>query len=103
VRAQTGRHLVGRHKWYSEAGARRILKRLGGLEAALDARFRRIPPAQAMRGDIALVGYGPFGEGLMIVEGETLAGPGAHGIARLPRGRMLAAWSAVLPPERADG
>jgi hypothetical protein len=30
-----------------------VIKRFGSLEAAFDAHFERIPPAQAMRGDIA--------------------------------------------------
>jgi hypothetical protein len=31
----------------------------------------------------------------MVIEGETLVGPGEHGLIRLPRSVMLRAWSAV--------
>jgi len=102
VRAQTGENRGRRLVWSSRGGALRVLKRLGGLGAALDAHFVRIPPAQAMRGDIAGVADPVFGIHPMVVEGEMLVGPGDRGNRRLPRRAMIAAWSATLPRESAS-
>lgn len=95
VLAQTGRNIMpALPSWSNEVGARRVLKRLGGIEAATDRVLRRIPPAMAQRGDIAGVETAD-GLLLMVIEGDTLAGPGASGARRLRRSRMVAAWSAV--------
>lgn len=91
--AQTGRDfLEDAPTWSTELGARKVLARLGGLEAAVDARLRSIAPAKAQRGDIALVEQAS-GPGLMVVEGDSLIGPGAAGAVRRPRADMLRAWS----------
>lgn len=97
VRAETGRNRDGGHNWSTLSGAMRVLKRFGSLEAAFDAHFQRIPPAHAMRGDIAGVPDTVFGIHPMIVEGELLVGPGEKGNRRMPRRAMAVAWSAVLP------
>lgn len=102
VKAQTGRDPFRGISWTSERGARRVAAREGGLVAAMDARFARIAPAMAQRGDIAGVEDPGFGARLMIVEGETLAGPGTRGMERNPRAAMTLAWSAVRAPA-ADG
>jgi hypothetical protein len=102
VKAQTGVNRLGDLRWSSESAARRLLKRLGGLEKAMDARLRRIAPAEAMRGDIAGVEDAELGLRLMIVEGPTLVGPSTKGLRRLPRAAMSAAWSAVEPSEIAN-
>lgn len=99
VAAQTGRHPLEAlgHTWSSKIGAGRLLARLGGLEPAVSLLLPTIGFGSAMRGDIALVPSAPAGVagmGLMIVEGDTLAGPHAHGVRRLPRSAMVAAWSA---------
>lgn len=80
--------------WKSAASANRVLKRLGGLEAALDSVLTPVPVAHAARGDGALV---RMGEGLavMVVEGDSLVGPGLNGLVRLKRPAMLRAWSAT--------
>jgi hypothetical protein len=70
---------------------------VGGLEAAFDHYFVRIPPAHAQRGDIAGVPDATFGIHPMIVEGLQLVGPGDRGNRRQPRKAMTIAWSAVLP------
>jgi hypothetical protein len=98
VKAQTGHHRLdqgGRLRWSTPSGAARIARRYGGVVNMIDARFRRIAPAAAMRGDIAGVADPLFGVALMIVEGDMLAGPGPNGVRRLPRAAMVAAWSAV--------
>jgi hypothetical protein len=94
VKAQTGRNCLPEANWSSETGAARVLRRLGGIEAAMDARFARIAPAAALRGDIAGVADARFGFRLMIVEGDSLVGPGPRGHRRNPRSAMVIAWDA---------
>lgn len=96
VVAQTGRDPLGRLQWSDEAGARKALVKVGGLEAALDARFPRTSPAAAMRGDLAAA-PDPLGIRVMVVEGATLVGPGERGLERVPRAEMVAAWSVDTP------
>lgn len=103
VKAQTGRDCLEGLSWSSEIGARRVLRRLGGLEAAMDARFVRIAPAMAQRGDIAGIPDELLGVRIMIVEGATLVGPGARGEKRNPRAAMTIAWSAVGTPPAEGG
>lgn len=92
--AQTGRDVLGTlPDWRTQRQAKTVAARLGGLETAMDARFRRIPPAMAMRGDIAGVADAEFGVGLRAVEGRSLVGPGERGLRRRPRAEMIAAWS----------
>lgn len=98
VRAQTGRDPMAglRREARSKRGRAAILRRFGGLEAAVTARLGDpIAPAAAARGDVALVET-DGGALLAIVEGPTLVGPDATGLRRLPRGAMIKAW-------RADG
>lgn len=101
--AQTGVDLLaGIPRWKSRREALAVAEQLGGLEAALDARLPRVPPALAQRGDIAgLIEDSAFGIRLMLVEGDTLVGPGTRGLERLPRAAMVLAWS--LNREQPDG
>lgn len=94
VSAQTGRNPLRGLRWSTEAGAARVLKRLGGMNAAVSARLTPVAPASAARGDVAGVADEAFGLRLMIVEGNTLVGPGARGNKRMPRAAMIKAWSA---------
>lgn len=91
--AQTGRDILSGISWATLRGARRVMKAHGGIEALADKRMRRIALSRAMRGDVAGVPDRDFGVTLMIVEGETLVGPGDDGNVRLPRSAMIAAWS----------
>jgi hypothetical protein len=100
VKAQTNKSAVGRLHWKDERSAIRVVKAQGGLEKALDARFERVPPALAMRGDIAGVPDEHFGIHPMIVEGVTLCSPGTKGLKRLPRSAMTMAWSIVHPKKK---
>lgn len=94
VKAQTGRDpLAGLPRWRSRAAAGAIAEEQGGLQAALDQRFTRIAPALAQRGDIAGLPDPLFGVRLMVIEGDTLVGPGTRGLERLPRSAMTLAWS----------
>lgn len=94
VQAVTGRRIDfnGSH-WSTGRGAARVLKRLGGLEAAVDRHLTRVAAPFAQRGDIAAI-EGEHGLLLTIVEGDTLAGPGPSGVMRLPRTAAVIAWSA---------
>lgn len=93
VEAATGKdHLKGL-RWSTQASAMRVLKRAGGIEAALDKRFKRIPPSMAKMGDIAGVPDAVLGIHPMIVEGEKLVCPGDEGSRRAPRRAMTVAWS----------
>lgn len=94
VKATTGRIVdFGGSHWTTARGAARVLKSFGGLEAAVDLHLTRVSVSFAQRGDIAAVS-GKHGLLLMIVEGDTLAGPAAAGTMRLPRTAALIAWSA---------
>ncbi|MCU0946818.1 MAG: hypothetical protein MUF47_00990 [Porphyrobacter sp.] len=101
VAAQTGRDpLADVPRWNNRREALAITEQMGGLIAALDARFERIPLAFAQRGDIAGIEHRLFGVGLMIIEGQTLVGPGRRGNQRLRRDAMQMAWSATSRGER---
>jgi hypothetical protein len=94
IEAQTGADLLADlPRWRTGREARAIAKAQGGLEVAVDNRLRRIAPALAQRGDIAGLPDRLLGVRLMVVEGETLVGPGARGLERLPRSAMTQAWS----------
>jgi hypothetical protein len=102
IHAQFGRDPIGRHRWTTRRGALRVARRLGGIAAACDAQLTPIAPAMAMRGDIAGVEDELLGIRLMVVEGETLVGPGEHGLVRMQRAAMVRAWSAEPPPTVTD-
>ena len=94
VLATTGREIdFGGARWLTKVGAARVLKRLGGLEAAVDRHLARVTPAFAQRGDIAAI-LGSGGLLLGVIEGDTIAGPCPTGIMRLPRAAAQMAWSA---------
>lgn len=101
VEAQFGSAPALAVEWSDLRTARRALAAVGGLEAEADRLFEAIEPAQAQFGDIAGVDHPSEGFLLMIVEGETLVGPGDHGNVRAPRREMVRAWRAG--PERVDG
>ncbi len=93
VLALTGEDPLMNLDWRSAAQAARLLKRWGGMEAAVSSRLQSIPLAHAHRGDVAAVAHAEHGLMLMVVEGATLVGPGESGLCRAPRERMLRAWS----------
>jgi hypothetical protein len=93
VKAQTGIDPRGDLRWSSMKQADAAISQEGGIEAALDARFDRIAPALARRGDIAGIVDDRFGVRLMVVEGAMLVGPSASGLDRLPRAVMTIAWN----------
>ena len=96
VQALTGRDPLAEisARWTTARGARRVLRRLGGLGAGVDLVLRPVPLAMARRGDVALVRIGEA-ESLMVIEGDTLVGPAEpRGLQRLARASAARAWSA---------
>lgn len=78
-------------KPYGEVSANRALRKLGGIADATSARLTEKPPSFAMRGDIGLIEI----EGrasLVIVDGDTVVGPGPNGIERVHRSLLVKAW-----------
>lgn len=80
-------HLADLPKWENEKQALRIAKKLGGLEAEMDARFKRIDPNFAQDGDIAL-----YRDGLCLFSGARIVGPGAGGLVHVNRTEAVCAW-----------
>jgi len=94
VEAATGRNPLAAFagSWSSEAGARRVLARHGGMATAVDTVMTRIPVTQARRADVAMTAEGQ----LVLVEGEQLVGlHPERGYVRLPRTAAAIAWSAT--------
>ncbi|MDO7841072.1 DUF6950 family protein [Sphingomonas immobilis] len=94
VVAQGGADLVAGMRWDSEDAAHAALDASGGLEAAVSGLLPFVAEAFAERGDIGAI---PAGNGLIlvVVEGDTVVGPGPRGIRRLPRSAMVRAWRAM--------
>lgn len=94
VEAATGRNPLADFagSWTSEAGARRVLARFGGMAAAVDTVMPRIAPTRAARADVGMTAEGQ----LVLVEGDQLVGlHPVSGYVRLPRAAMTGAWSAT--------
>jgi len=102
--AQTGHDAWAdeRGRYATAIGAARVIRRYGGVQSIADARFARIAPSMAMRGDLALVSSAAAGDAmsLAVVEGSTLVAVGVDGLVRLPRSAALAAWSIEQPANR---
>lgn len=90
VRAITGADLLPVQRWQSVREASRLLVRLGGLRAALDARLPAVPLAYAQRGDVLLV-TGPRVQ-LAIADADGWLAPSRHGLVRGHMQHALAAW-----------
>lgn len=88
-----------RRRYTTARGAVRVIRRYGSIAAIVDARFSRVAPALAQRGDVALVESGRRANdfSLAVVEGATLVAAGETGLIRLPRSAMLAAWDIEQP------
>lgn len=81
-------HLAGITPWRSKIGAARVMKELGGFEAAIDRALIRIHPNMAKDGDIALR------DGCMCVfSGQHIVGPGPTGLTFISRMEAKCAWS----------
>jgi hypothetical protein len=99
VAAQTGLNPLAKlsRRWSTQRGALLLLRRYGGLEAAVSTVLTPVAPALAHRGDIAGVRAEAGEMVLMVIEGALLVGPDANGVRRLPRELMTVAWSAICP------
>lgn len=76
-------------RWTTEMGAARVLRRHGGMAAAVSEVMTEIPITLAQRGDGGLAA----GDALVLVEGETVVGLDDRGLFRLPRQSLLMAWT----------
>lgn len=80
--------------WTTARGAARVIRRAGGLAAAVSSVMEPVSVSLARRADVALFIDAKGTEALALVEGATLVGPAAGvGLARLPRGAMVRAWT----------
>lgn len=75
--------------WTTEMGAARVLRRAGGLDAAVSAIMTEVSVTLAQRGDGGLVA----GDALVLIEGATVVGLSEVGYYRLPRSALLKAWT----------
>lgn len=73
--------------WHSAAQALRVIRSVGGLEDALDERFTRINPKQAMDGDLAL-----YRGCVCLFSGANIVGPNQNGLEFMRRSQAEAAW-----------
>ena len=82
---------VYRGRYTSEAGAKRLLKKVhGSLEAAWDACFARVQPGLIQRGDIALY-EGPNGRGVSVFWADDFWSVAPDGVGRIEC-EPLAVW-----------
>lgn len=96
VEALTGDNPIARcgRSWSSARGAHAVLRRLGGVAAAVDTVLPRLEsPAFAHRGDVGMV-EGDGRQMLVVFEGQTVVGAAPQGLFRLPRSAVTVAWSA---------
>lgn len=79
--------LDGIPKWSTEDEARAILRKMGGLRRAIDARLARVPNGLAHDGDIAL-----HTGGAAIYSGAHIVAPGHDGLVFLDRMNAKCSW-----------
>ena len=80
-------HLDGLLNWQTATQAARAIGRAGGLESALDARFKRIAPNFAQDGDLAL-----HDGCVCLFSGAHIVGPGKTRLTHNSRALAQAAW-----------
>lgn len=77
-------------QWTTRRGARRVLRRHGGMAAAVSEVMTPIDLTQAARGDVGMLAD----EQLVLFEGETVVGVRPdRGVMRLPRAHAVRAWT----------
>ncbi|GGI16458.1 DUF6950 family protein [Oxalicibacterium faecigallinarum] len=81
-------HLAGVSPWRDARAAMRMVRRMGGMQALMDARLARVHVNLARDGDIAL-----YRRCLCIVSGAHLVGPNHHGLEFIKRTEAECAWS----------
>ena len=89
IKAQTGDDpMTGQRGYTSETGAHRLMAKVGGLVAYMDARFEQVPPSLARRGDAVMVD-GSLG----ICVGATAAMVGETGLVYRARPDWSHSWA----------
>lgn len=73
--------------WFTEIGAKRVLIKVGGLEAIMDRKLTRIDRNYAADGDIAF-----HQDSLRVYSGRYICGPGPNGLVYFDRGEAICAW-----------
>lgn len=77
-------------EWTTRRGARRVLRRHGGMSKAVSEVMTPIDLTQAARGDVGMLAD----EQLVLFEGETVVGVRSdRGLMRLPRAHAVRAWT----------
>ena len=93
-------HAIATHGGFSAAAQAlgvsqpAITQHVKALEEAVGALLTPIAPAFAQRGDIGAIAAGN-GLILVVVEGDTIGGPGPTRFRRLPRRMLVRAWRAM--------
>lgn len=89
VEMKTGNdQLSGLPRWRNQIQAHRVIRSVGGLEKAIDARLHRVESNFAKDGDIALV------NGCVVIHsGHKLVGPGESGLKFISRMEAECSWS----------
>lgn len=89
VSIATGKdHLAPWRPWTSEIAAKRLIKKVGGLERMFDKHLKRIPANTAKDGDVALIGDTAF-----LFSGAQIVGPSKNGLVFINRMEATCAWS----------
>jgi len=77
-------------QWTTRRGARRVLRRHGGMAAAVTEVMTPIDLTQAGRGDVGMLAD----EQLVLFEGDDVVGVRPdRGLMRLPRAHAVRAWT----------
>lgn len=79
--------LAGLPKWKTSLQAARVIRSIGGLEAAIDARLQKIDPRSAVDGDLAF-----YNGCVCIFSGSYIVGPGPSGLEFVRRSKAVTAW-----------
>jgi hypothetical protein len=75
-------------RWTNQTEAHRLVKKMGGLEAAFDRNFTRIKPNFARDGDLALAGGIAY-----LFSGAHICGVSKDGLIFKSRLEATCAWS----------
>ena len=77
-------------QWTTHRGARRVLRRHGGMAAAVSEVMDPIDPTQAGRGDVGMLADAQ----LVLFDGDGVVGlRPERGLVRLPRAHAVRAWT----------
>lgn len=77
-------------QWSTRRGARRVLRRHGGMAKAVSEVMTPIDLTRALRGDVGML----VDEQLVLFEGESVVGVRCdRGLMRLPRAHAVRAWT----------